>query len=222
MDRNELLNYLQEKRNATAGVANAQANLSSAKRSLSNAEDKWHKTILWVGGFGICAMIFDILNNSLNDIWGALFLLAIAAGLKYWKQVNYVKPAEGVVAQKRQELNAEYDAHTYKQGMNGFPKKFYNYADVYRLWNLVNENRATTLQDAFNLLETQQFQESQMEIQKQIRAAQEDIARNARIAAEAAGAAAAAASRPRKVEVSGTVRHTGHVTSDSPRIIVKK
>lgn len=72
------------------------------------------------------------------------------------------------------------------------------------------------------MLETQQFQESQMEIQKQIRAAQENIARNARIAAEAAGAAAAAASRPRKVEVSGTVRHTGHVTSDSPRIIVKK
>lgn len=221
MDRNELLNYLQEKRNATAGVANAQANLSSAKRNLSNVKDKWHKTILWVGGLGIAFIILPLLNGT-TDVWPAVLMVVIAAGLKYWKQINYVKPAEDAVAQKRQELDAEYDSAVYKQGMNGFPKKFYNYADIYRLWNLVNENRATTLQDAFNLLETQQFQEDQMEIQRQIRAAQEDIAANARIAAQAAGAAAAAASRPQKVEVSGTVRHTGRVTSEQPRIIVKK
>ncbi|WP_186822565.1 hypothetical protein [Streptococcus sp. HMSC034E03] len=40
-----------------------------------------------------------------------------------------------------------------------------------------------TLQEAYNLLETQQFQENQLSIQEETRALQHDIASSARVAA---------------------------------------
>lgn len=73
----------------------------------------------------------------------------------------------------------------YVQGADGFPEKFYNYWDVLRLWNLVNENRATSLQEAFNLLETQHFQEDQLSMQAEMNRLQEDIATSSKITAVA-------------------------------------
>ncbi|TWT10370.1 hypothetical protein [Streptococcus sp. sy004] len=43
----------------------------------------------------------------------------------------------------------------------GFPEKFYNYHDIYRLYKLIEEYRADSLKEAFNLLESQHFQENQ-------------------------------------------------------------
>lgn len=43
MDRNELLNYLDQKRMETAGVAQAQQTLSDDKNRLENAKRKWRK-----------------------------------------------------------------------------------------------------------------------------------------------------------------------------------
>ena len=74
---------------------------------------------------------------------------------------------------------------TYVQGADGFPEKFYNYWDALRLWKLVNENRATSLQEAFNLLETQHFQEDQLSMQAEMNRLQADIATNSKIAAVA-------------------------------------
>lgn len=79
----------------------------------------------------------------------------------------------------------------YQNGRKGFPEKFYNYWDALRLWNLVNENRARDLQDAFNILENQHFQESQMQIQAEIKSLQEDIAASSHRAAVNSGIAAA-------------------------------
>ena len=70
----------------------------------------------------------------------------------------------------------------YVQGADGFPEKFYNYWDALRLWKLGNENRATSLQEAFNLLETQHFQEDQLSMQAEMNRLQADIATNSKIA----------------------------------------
>ena len=63
------------------------------------------------------------------------------------------------------------------------------------------------MQEAFNLLEIQQYRANQMAIQEQIKAIQEDTARSAKIAAVASTVSAVNSTRPRKVEVSGTINH---------------
>ena len=59
-----------------------------------------------------------------------------------------------------------------------------------RLWKLVNENRARDLQEAFNILETQHFQEDQLAAQEEIKSLQEDIAASTHSAAVNSGIAA--------------------------------
>ena len=55
----------------------------------------------------------------------------------------------------------------YLNGMNDFPNKFYSYWTIDRLINLVKENRATTLQEAYNIAENQDFQNDQLAIQQE-------------------------------------------------------
>ncbi|MBZ4026573.1 hypothetical protein [Lactobacillus johnsonii] len=206
MDRNELLNYLDQKRMETAGVAQAQQNLSDDKNRLENAKRKWRKTIifLWI------LVVIGGLNNQTGDFFSlgdALVGSILPAGLMIFKYFKYIKPLNEQITKDQAKLNEELNNLVYQNGKNGFPEKFYNYGDVYLLWKLVSENRATTLQEAFNLLETQQYRANQMAIQEQIKAIQEDTARSAKIAAVASTVSAVNSARPRKVEVSGTINH---------------
>lgn len=206
MDRNELLNYLDQKRMETAGVAQAQQTLSDDKNRLENAKRKWRKTIifLWI------LVVIGGLNNQTGDFFSlgdALVGSILPAGLMIFKYFKYIKPLNEQIAKDQVKLNEELNNPVYQNGKNGFPEKFYNYGDVYLLWKLVSENRATTLQEAFNLLETQQYRANQMAIQEQIKAIQEDTARSAKIAAVASTVSAVNSTRPRKVEVSGTIKH---------------
>ena len=66
-----------------------------------------------------------------------------------------------------------------------FPQKFYNYHDLFRLYNLIAEGRASTLPEAYNLLEMQQFHETQVNLQEEANALQADIARSSRVSAVA-------------------------------------
>ena len=81
--------------------------------------------------------------------------------------------------------NQEISQPAYQQGMQGFPQKFYNYHDLFRLYNLIAEGRASTLPEAYNLLEMQQFQETQVNLQEEANALQADIARSSRVSAVA-------------------------------------
>ncbi|MBZ4028290.1 hypothetical protein K7D69_03265 [Lactobacillus johnsonii] len=206
MDRNELLNYLDQKRMETAGVAQAQQTLSDDKNRLENAKRKWRKTIifLWIL---VGISFFGYNPSDPNSLGGILFGAILPAGLMIFKYFKYIKPLNEQITKDQAKLNEELNNLVYQNGKNGFPEKFYNYGDVYLLWKLVSENRATTLQEAFNLLETQQYRANQMAIQEQIKAIQEDTARSAKIAAVASTVSAVNSARPRKVEVSGTINH---------------
>jgi hypothetical protein len=206
MDRNELLNYLDQKRMETAGVAQAQQTLSDDKNRLENAKRKWRKTIifLWIL---VGISVFGYNPSDPSSLEGILFWAILPAGLMIFKYFKYIKPLNEQITKDQAKLNEELNNPVYQNGKNGFPEKFYNYGDVYLLWKLVSENRATTLQEAFNLLETQQYRANQMAIQEQIKAIQEDTARSAKIAAVASTVSVVNSARPRKVEVSGTINH---------------
>ncbi|MGR3741203.1 hypothetical protein [Companilactobacillus sp. DQM5] len=185
MTKEELLNYLHEKRSQTVGVANAQQNLNIAERKLTKGKRKFHRTIITLWILAGIYLLTDIKQYAWVFAIPALILMAI-------KYFFYIMPANELVGKKKEELQVEIDNPVYQNGSKGFPEKFYNYTDAYRLYKLVEENRARDLQEAFNLLETQHFQEDQMSIQEEIKAMQQDIADNTKSAATSAGIAAAA------------------------------
>ena len=66
-----------------------------------------------------------------------------------------------------QNLYNKQNDSSYLAGMNDFPQKFYSYWTIDRLINLIKENRALTLQEAFNIAENQDFQNDQLALQQQ-------------------------------------------------------
>ncbi|WP_349603645.1 hypothetical protein [Lactiplantibacillus plantarum] len=175
MTREELLDFLKNKRSATAGVASAQQALAADQDKLAKDKKRFHKTII---GFGILAVAALLLQSGASLV---ITSAAIAIGLFVFKYLHYLSPTNEVIQKDQASLQQE---------ANGFPEKFYNYWDALRLWKLVNENRARNLQEAFNLLETQHFQEDQLAAQEEIKSLQADIAANAHATAVNSGIAA--------------------------------
>ncbi|MDY3023811.1 hypothetical protein ACEF17_09395 [Streptococcus hyovaginalis] len=182
MTKNEILNYLSEKRQILAPSALAWDNLENTKKKTSQI----NSGMTWLIWFTVAGFVFQIFRETTSfGFWWYLFLLAVIAKVLVWMFIarKQVQEAESIY---RQELNTE----EYRAGMAGFPEKFYNYGDVYRLYNLISEDRADTLKEAYNLLETQQFQETQLSMQQESLALQEDISRSSRAAAVSASIAA--------------------------------
>lgn len=208
MDREQTLDFLLKKRSETAEVATAQYELQDAENKFSNGKKKLHKTIIMFWIITVFNYFFtgdssDLMyNNSILYYdnasrqvalghLGAILLPAIIAGLlMLFKYRHYLMPAQNEINKAKHHLQSAEDNPIYQNGSKGFPTKFYNYSDAYRLWKLIDENRANTLQDAFNLLETQHFYEDQISIQEEIRSLQQDIAANAEAAARSASIAA--------------------------------
>lgn len=178
MTREEILQYLQEKRELTAPVAVTLKNLREKQSKLTKAKQFLGKTIITM--FVLTVLI--LITGSGRGLDRFIFL-AIGIVLLGGRQLFLIQPAEEEVAQAQKLHNIEINQPEYINGKKGFPEKFYNYSDTYRLYKLVEEGRALTLQEAYNLLETQQFQENQLSIQEETRALQHDIASSARVAA---------------------------------------
>lgn len=90
------------------------------------------------------------------DLWGfaipVIIVLRITSGRKTKKSIR----------DARNNLNAEYNRPEYVGGQEGFPSKFYSYTAISKLMNLIQENRAASFQEAYNLLEIQGIQEEQL------------------------------------------------------------
>lgn len=210
MNTQELLNYLSEKKRITAPVAIAQDNLNKANQRLEKAKGKWKIGIiiviallaLFVFGLftGDTALFYFNENGTFQagGIGGTLLFGALLALLLYIKQTRYVKPAERESEAAAAALQKARNNPEYQNGARDFPAKFYNYYDIYRLWNFVNEGRAITLREAYNLLETHQFQADQMAIQEDIRRLQRQIAATSKVNAAASVVTAYNTSRMRK------------------------
>ena len=178
MTREEILQYLQDKRELTAPVAVTLKNLQEKQAKLTKAKQFLGKTI--IGMFILTLLI--LITDSGRGLERFVFLM-IGIVLFGGRRLFLIQPAEAELEQAQKLHNTEISQPGYINGKKNFPEKFYNYSDTYRLYKLVEEGRALTLQEAYNLLETQQFQENQLSIQEETRALQHDIASSARVAA---------------------------------------
>lgn len=178
MTREEILQYLQDKRELTAPVAVILKNLHEKQTKLTKAKQFLGKTII-----AMFVLTFLILITGSGRGLERFVFLVIGIVLFGGRQLFLIQPAEAELEQAQKLHNTEISQSGYINGKKNFPEKFYNYSDTYRLYKLVEEGRALTLQEAYNLLETQQFQENQLSIQEETRALQHDIASSARVAA---------------------------------------
>ena len=64
---------------------------------------------------------------------GFLLMLGLMGGLIAIKYFVFVAPAKQALANAQALYNQEISQSAYQQGMQGFPQKFYNYHDLFRL-----------------------------------------------------------------------------------------
>lgn len=94
-----------------------------------------------------------------------------------------LKESLNEVQKIEQLLEEEMSQDGYLEGLKSFPIKFYDYNSIYRLFMLIKEERVTTLQDAFNLLENQMNAEYQNHLAEQNLLAVQIAERSARVTA---------------------------------------
>ncbi len=189
MNKQEILNYLAEKKRITAPVAAAESNVNKAEQNYEKTTKKWKAGIIVLGVCFAFWFVWLLIGHDTNlfyldhngspqigGLGGSLLFGALLAIVLYMKQNRYVKPADHKLAEALSALEQAKNNPDYQNGAKDFPAKFYNYYDIYHLWNFINEGRADSLKEAYNLLETHQFQQDQMAIQEEIRRLQQDTA----------------------------------------------
>ncbi|XHB95859.1 hypothetical protein AAFF39_03350 [Lactococcus garvieae] len=173
MNKSEALDYLLDKRKVTAPVAQALNAKNIARRAYDRAFKKWNVRI-------IVLLVLFFLSISEAESWLLLFLpAAILIGFK----LKALIPSKEALDKATAQYDVEVNRSAYIDGRKGFPSQFYNHADCYRLWRLLDEGRAEDLKEAFNLLETQHFYEDQLSTQEEIKSLQKDIANSSRVSA---------------------------------------
>ncbi|MFT8998084.1 MAG: hypothetical protein ABF575_01345 [Liquorilactobacillus hordei] len=165
MNKEETLKYLQEKQQLTVAVQNARHNLATANEQLNLVNSQFKKRLLITVIAGVIVP-FMTLNSVIFYVLWLIVWWAVFIGLFVMKfrQGNGLKMQ---VQTARENLNAEENKQEYLAGANDFPNKFYSYWTIDRLIKLVKDNRAVTLQDAFNLAENQDFQNDQLALQQE-------------------------------------------------------
>ena len=179
MTTQEILQLLDEKRVLTAPAAVAWDEVQRQQNRLNRAAKRLNGPITVTMALNLLFAFTIFLLEQSHLMNGFLLMLGLMGGLIAFKYFVFVAPA------KQALYNQEISQPAYQQGLQGFPQKFYNYHDLFRLYNLITEGRASTLPEAYNLLEMQQFQETQVNLQEEANALQADIARSSRVSAVA-------------------------------------
>lgn len=197
MSKKEILDYLSEKKSLTAPVATAENNVRTAERNYEKACKKWKWGINISIVFSILYILFFLSGDrrlfffdehhtfQAGGLGGIILFGGILLLLLYVKRLRYTNPAENKLAEAQNILKQEKNKAEYINGSKNFPAKFYNYSDLFCLWNIINEERAESLKEAYNLLEAQQFQQDQMTIQEDIRRLQQETATSSKVNAAA-------------------------------------
>ncbi len=183
MTTQEILQLLDEKRVLTAPAAVAWDEVQRQQNRLNKAAKRLNGPITVTLALNLLFAFTIFLLEQSHLMHGFLLMLGLMGGLIAIKYFVFVAPAKQALANAQALYNQEISQPAYQQGMQGFPQKFYNYHDLFRLYNLIAEGRASTLPEAYNLLEMQQFQETQVNLQEEANALQADIARSSRVSA---------------------------------------
>ncbi|KRL00515.1 hypothetical protein [Liquorilactobacillus capillatus] len=164
MSKEEILNYLDQKKALTADLQNARHDLYVANENSLATKKKSKKRLIW--SLVVIAIVSIVGTNSIIRAILELACLALLGWVivKWIQQGNQAKEQINTANQKIVDARNQ---PSYINGMKDFPEKFYSYWTIDRLMHLVQENRATTLQDAFNVAEAQDFQNDQLSLQQQ-------------------------------------------------------
>ena len=169
MTKEEIISYLQAKQALTVDVQNARHDLSIARENFELLKRNYKNYFILLFVAGIVVPILMGFSTEFN--WGiygvwllvwwivliALIILRISQGIQ----------AKSKISAASQNLDHERNKPDYLSGMSGFPNKFYSYWTIDRLITLVEDTRATTLQEAYNIAENQDFQNDQLALQQQ-------------------------------------------------------
>ncbi|GAB6091846.1 hypothetical protein [Furfurilactobacillus curtus] len=157
MSKEEIIAFLVQKKNLTSAVQNARADVASAQKDLNRVKKRF-RTML----------IVSLLIALVTFTSGEMFLIwVIFVGVVCYFRFRDGKRINTTLREATRNLANEEQQPDYQKGMQDFPQKFYSYWTIDRLIHLVQENRATTLQEAFNVAETQDFQHDQLAIQQE-------------------------------------------------------
>ena len=160
MTKEEMLDYLENKRNLTVGVNNAAVAVNNAEHAREDMKFKYKA--IYIG------MVVVLPIMAVVTAYAPLFVGPLVVGL--WEfaipviivlRITSGRKTKKAIRDARNNLNAEYNRPEYVGGQEGFPSKFYSYTAISKLMNLIQENRAASLQEAYNLLETQGIREVQ-------------------------------------------------------------
>ena len=92
MNKQEILNYLLEKRKITAPVAIAKNNLLQAEKNLNKAKSKLEKAISFFIIFGVGSIIFALLLN-VGTLTGSILYFIAALAIHLIREKVWVAPA---------------------------------------------------------------------------------------------------------------------------------
>ncbi|MFD1422118.1 hypothetical protein [Lactiplantibacillus songbeiensis] len=166
MSKEDILKFLGTKRALTADVQDARHARYVAETNYEQLRKQAKHRLIWaiVGIF-----ILPIVVVAISPILSAVVFWGGIAGTIYLAYVQHgqKRQASDLIEQANQQINAAMAVPAYVQGMQDFPQKFYSYWTIDRLMHLISENRATTLQEAFNVAETQDFQNDQLSMQQE-------------------------------------------------------
>jgi len=182
MKKEEIIAYLMNKQQLTVNVQNLRHDLSVVQSQSDAEQNKYKKRRnILIGVVLFCAFMA-------GDIRLLAILVAILIGGYIALRVSR-SSAQGKlnveIDKIQQKIANEKAQPAYIEGLQDFPQKFYSYWVIDRLIHLVKENRATTLQEAFNVAENQDFQNDQIAIQQQNLAVSESTNSAAKVSAAA-------------------------------------
>lgn len=175
MNKEELLNSLAKKRQVTKEATQLEKSLNKSLVVKQQAKMQWNVAI-------IILFLVGIYTGGLEGYELGLIILGIAVVLGFLKYRKIKDSSQKVEALEKQ-LELQMSKPEYLSEAQNFPIKFYDSYSIDRLYQLIKEERATTLQEAFNLLENQLNAEYQNNLAEQNLASVQATERNARVTA---------------------------------------
>lgn len=182
MTKEEIISYLTDKQKLTARVQDLRHDSYVVQTQMDSEQNKYKKRR---NIFFIVAVILLFMGNNLA--WFGILFVVLVGGYVVLRSMRAT--AQGKLKAQMDQINQqiadEQNQPDYIAGLQDFPQKFYSFWVIDRLIHLVRENRATTLQEAFNVAENQDFQNDQLAIQQQNLAVAESTNSAAKVSAAA-------------------------------------
>lgn len=177
MNKKEILAYLSKQQKRTEVVSKLEKHLNQKKNINLHAKKQWNGTI-------VALLIFSWLMTMIpSDGTIISLILIIIGGLLSSTKFKHIWTSSQEIKHTEQCLEEKMAKSDYLDGLQDFPLKFYDYDSIYRLFMLIKEERASTLQEAYNILEAQLNAEHQHHLAEQNLLAIKVTERNARLIA---------------------------------------